>query len=65
MAALGADVVVRAKLVGQQSDAATGAVRREQDLRQLVALDRDVFLVTLEDGHQEPPISEIHDSFAA
>src|SRR5947208_15604279 len=47
MPALRADVVVRAQLVGLQRDAAARAVRRKEDLGQLVALDRDLLLVPL------------------
>src|SRR5947208_15999306 len=52
MPALRADVVVRAQLVGLQRDAAARAVRRKEDLGQLVALDRDLLLVPFENRHQ-------------
>src|SRR5207247_10665807 len=57
MPALRADVVVRAQLVGLQRDAAARAVRRKEDLGQLVALDRDLLLVPFENRHQRlrPP----------
>src|SRR5438105_14873006 len=52
-----AHVVVRAQLVGPQCDPAARAVRGKQDLGELAALDRNLFLMTFEDGHhsERPP----------
>src|SRR5256884_5682477 len=57
MSAVDTDVVVRAQLGGGESDAAAGAVGRQQDLGQLATLDRYVFAVAFDDRHQRlrPP----------
>src|SRR3989442_310331 len=57
MCAVEADVVVRPQLLLLERDATSRTVRRQQDLGQLGALDRDLFAVPLDDRHQRlrPP----------
>src|SRR2546423_9372261 len=55
MAAFGAYVVVRAKVVHDQRNATAWAVGRQQDLRQRTALDRDFVTVGFGDHRLSPP----------
>src|SRR5207245_3102238 len=59
MAALGAHIVVRSKLVKRERDAAAGAVGRQQDLGQRTALDRHFVARHLGDHRLRPPSTAI------